>query len=97
MLYKEYIKIKALSVHRIGNKAAVEGVELSESPVELDETLGDILKSYFLMAFKDEERYRFSHPTDNNLNAVSISYYSTIQNGYCFHLSRFKFFFELYN
>ena len=27
----------------------------------------------------------------------SISYYSTIQNGYCFHLSRFKFFFELYN
>ena len=52
MLYKEYIKIKALSVHRIGNKAAVEGMELSESPVELDETLGEILKSYFLMAFK---------------------------------------------
>lgn len=70
MLYKEYIKIKALSIHRIGNKAAVEGVELSESPVELDETLGEILKSYFLMAFKDAERYRFSHPTDRDLNAV---------------------------
>lgn len=70
MLYKEYIKIKALSVHRIGNKSALEGVELSEEPVNLDETLGEILKTFFLMAFKDEERYCFSHPTAKDLNAV---------------------------
>ena len=52
MLYKEYIKIKALSVHRIGNKAAVEGVELSDSPVELDETLGEILNLYLSSSLK---------------------------------------------
>ncbi len=85
MLYKEYIKIKALSVHRIGNKAAVEGVELSDSPVELDETLGEILKSYFLMAFKDEERYRFSHPTDNDLNAVYSYASQAFENDGTFH------------
>lgn len=85
MLYKEYIKIKALSVHRIGNKAAVEGVELSESPVELDETLGEILKSYFLMAFKDEERYRFSHPTDRDLNAVYSYVNEAFENDGTFH------------
>lgn len=77
MLYKEYIKIDALSVHKIGNKAAVEGVELSETPVALDEGLSEILKSYFLMAFKDEERYMFTHPTSLDLNAV-FSYVSAI-------------------
>ena len=77
MLYKEYIKIDSLSVHKIGNKAAVEGVELSETPVALDEGLSEILKSYFLMAFKDEERYTFTHPTSLDLNAV-YSYVSAI-------------------
>ena len=70
MLYKEYVKISALSVHKIGNKAAVEGVELSDSPVVLDETLGELLKTYFLMAFKDDERYAFGHPTSMELNEV---------------------------
>ncbi len=85
MLYKEYIKIKALSVHRIGNKAAVEGVELSETPVELDEMLSEILKSFFLMAFKDEERYRFTHPTDTDLNAVYSYVSEAFENDSTFH------------
>lgn len=70
MLYREYIKITALSVHKIGNKAAVEGVEYSDAPVALSKELGEILKSYFLMAFKDDERYVFSHPTSIDLNSV---------------------------
>ena len=69
MLYKEYIKIAALSVHKIGNKAAAEGVELSDTPVVLDKELGE-LKTFFLMAFKDDERYNFSHPTSLELNEV---------------------------
>ena len=63
----------------------MEGVELSDSPVELDETLGEILKSYFLMAFKDEERYRFSHPTDNDLNAVYSYASQAFENDGTFH------------
>lgn len=70
MLYKEYIKIAALSVHKIGNKVAIEGVELSDSPVVLTEFVGELLKSYFLMAFKNDERYSFSHPISLDLNEV---------------------------
>ena len=70
MLYKEYIKISKLSVHRVGNKAAVEGVELSDEPVKTDDALAEILKAYFLMAFKDDEKYHFCHPTDLALNEV---------------------------
>jgi len=85
MLYKEYIKINAMSVHRIGNKAAVEGVELSELPVVLDDALSEILKSYFLMAFKDEERYSFTHPTSLELNAVCSYVEKIFENGDDFH------------
>lgn len=85
MLYKEYIKIKALSVHRIGNKSAVEGVELSESPVDFNETLGEILKTYFLTAFKDEERYCFSHPTAKELNAVYTYVSQSFEDYNTFH------------
>ena len=86
MLYKEYIKIAALSVHKVGNKSAIEGVELSESPVVLEEAVGELLKSYFLMAFKDEERYRFSHPISLELNAV-YAYVGHIFDGEGFHES----------
>lgn len=77
MLYQEYIKMDALSVHRIGNKSALEGVDLSTSPIPIDGMLSDLLKSYFMKAFKDEERYSFTHSTSLNLNAV-YSYVSTI-------------------
>lgn len=85
MLYKEYIKINALSVHSIGNKSALEGVELSKEPVNLDETLSEILKTYFLMAFKDEERYCFNHPTDKDLNAVYTYVSKVFEDGSTFH------------
>lgn len=67
----------ALSVHRIGNKSALEGVDLSTSPISIDGMLSDLLKSYFMKAFKDKERYSFTHSTSLNLNAV-YSYVSTI-------------------
>lgn len=89
MLYKEYIKISALSVHRVGNKAAVEGVELSENPVMIGDDLAEILKAYFLMAFKDDEKFHFAHPTDIELNSV-FSYAKNIfaDEGCCHEQSR---------
>lgn len=85
MLYKEYIKISTLSVHRVGNKAAVEGAELSEKPVIIDDALAEILKAYFLMAFKDDEKYHFSHPTDLALNEVYTYVKSIFEDETCFH------------
>lgn len=85
MLYEEYIKIASLSIHRIGNKAAVEGVELSDAPVNLDGPLSEILKAYFLRAFKDEERYMFCHPTSLDLNAVYSHVNAIFDNKESFH------------
>ena len=75
MLYKEYIKIAALSVHKIGNKAAAEGVELSDTPVVLDKELGELLKTFFFFLFKDDESYNFSHSTSLEL----IEFYSYLR------------------
>lgn len=85
MLYKEYIKISSLSVHRVGNKAAVEGVELSDKPVEIGDALAEILKSYFLLAFKDDEKYHFVHPTDIELNSVFTYLKKIFKDGDSFH------------
>lgn len=70
MLYKEYIKIDQLSIHKIGNKANMEGVKLSDETVILNPLMAEILKTYFLMAFKDESLYSFVHPNSNELNEV---------------------------
>lgn len=70
MLYKEYIKISNLSLHRIGNYACREGVELSKQELDVDVDLREILKAYFLVPFKSEEVYQFSHISDISLNEV---------------------------
>ena len=85
MLYKEYIKIAMLSIHRIGSKTAAEGVELSDYPVNLNESLNDILKNYFLMAFKEKEQYMFTHPTSLDLNAVYTYVNAIFDNEESFH------------
>ena len=68
MLYKEYIKISHLSLHRIGNNACQEGVELSNQEQTIGDDLLEILKSFFLVPFKNEECYHFSHVSDLSLN-----------------------------
>lgn len=85
MLYKEYIKLSSMSIHRIGSKANQEGIELSNHPVALDDELGEMLKAFFLTAFKEDERYSFFHTTSLELNAV-YSYVSEIfENRVSFH------------
>lgn len=52
MLYKEYIKISKLSIHKIGNKLCLEGVEFSNQELVVDSEMSEILKTYFLLPFK---------------------------------------------
>ena len=52
MLYKEYIKISKLSIHKIGNKLCQEGVEFSKQEIGVDTEMSEILKTYFLLPFK---------------------------------------------
>lgn len=45
--------------HRIGNKINGEGAAFSDSLLELDENMFDLLQNYFLGAFKTEETFHF--------------------------------------
>lgn len=85
MLYKEYIKISHLSLHRIGNNACQEGVELSNQELTIGDDLLEILKSFFLVPFKNEECYHFSHVSDLSLNEA-YSYSKLIfSDNHAFH------------
>lgn len=77
MLYKEYIKISKLSIHKIGNKLCQEGVEFSKQEIGVDTEMSEILKTYFLLPFKNEETFHFIHISDITLNEV-YSYSSLI-------------------
>ena len=77
MLYKEYIKISKLSIHKIGNKLCQEGVEFSKQEIGVDSEMSEILKTYFLLPFKKEETFHFTHISDITLNEV-YSYSSLI-------------------
>lgn len=77
MLYKEYVKLSKLSVHKIGNKLCQEGVEFSKQEIAVEPDLSEMLKTYFLLPFKKEEFFHFFHISDVTLNEV-YSYASHI-------------------
>lgn len=63
-------KLGDLIIHRAGNKALNEYLFLSKEKIKVDSDLNDVLTSYFLSSFKDEEYYRFHHDIDLSLNEV---------------------------
>lgn len=69
--------IKGIALHRVGNKANDEGYFLSESLIDTDDEIIDLLKNYFLSHFNSEEYYHFYHETDINLNEA-FAYISSI-------------------
>lgn len=70
MIYKEYINIKSLLLHRVGNKLNQDKLILSKSPIELGEELNKALLNYFFSSFKSEELYQFYHDIELPLNEV---------------------------
>ena len=70
LLYKEYVTIQSIIVHRIGNKASQESSYFSKAPLVTAEEVNSLLISYFLNAFKSEEYYHFFHDTDLKYNEV---------------------------
>lgn len=62
--------IASLILHRIGNKPADDGIRFSKSALKLDESINDLLLTYFLAPFKSEEYYNLYHESDLKLNEV---------------------------
>ncbi len=70
MLYKEYIVIKAIGLHKVGNKYNDEELIISKSLLEFDDNINKILFNYFLLPFKFEEYFNFYHVSNLKYNTV---------------------------
>jgi len=72
MLYKEYITIKSIIVHEVGNKLNQDIIHFSKSLLSVDENVMKILRNYFISAFKSDDYLNFHHETDLNLNEAFV-------------------------
>ncbi len=63
-------KIVNIITHHIGNKMRDEGYTLSEELSSIGEESADYYLKYFLGVLKTDEKYRFSHPTNIDLNEI---------------------------
>ena len=62
--------IQTVVMHRVGVKAAEEGLVLSAAPVPVSEQLQDLLVRYFISPFKAEECFNFYHDDHLEMNEV---------------------------
>lgn len=63
--------INQVSAHFIGNRANSEALRLSEIPLELDDKLHDLLRTYFLSNFNTPEFYSFTFSNEDfTLNPI---------------------------
>lgn len=64
------VRLRALAVHKVGNKAKGEGVISSSELFEFDEIMEGVLLDYFLKAFKTDAFFKFTHESDLKFNEV---------------------------
>jgi hypothetical protein len=64
------INLDKLVTHHIGNKQMEQGILLSETVTEMEESTVGYLLKYFLTAFKSEEFFNFSHIVNISMNDV---------------------------
>lgn len=67
--YQDYI-LTSISLHKVGNKAEDEGIRFSESLLEVDENIRQLLLGYFLSPFKNSLYYQLYHDTELKMNEV---------------------------
>ena len=70
MITTEQIEIQSVALHFVGNKLNDEGIRFSKSELRFDDTINDLLLTYFFSPFKSNEYYNLYHESDLNLNEV---------------------------
>ena len=66
----QFPHLSALSVHYIGNQHLEEKMLLSESPLQIDDHLREILTAWLSIPLKSEEYYQLDHESNLDLNEV---------------------------
>jgi hypothetical protein len=77
MIITEQIEIQSIVVHNVGNKLNDEGIRFSKTELRTDESINELLLTYFFSPFKSNEYYNLYHESDLKLNEV-YSYVSDI-------------------
>lgn len=80
MLYKEYIAIKSITVHNVGNKLNQENIQFSKKLLTINEEMNNILIGHFLYHFKSNEYFNFYHEIDLNMNEVFVCVNKIFEN-----------------
>ena len=70
MIVTEQIEIQTIAIHNVGNKLNEEGLRFSKSLLQTDESINELLLTYFFSPFKSNEYYNLFHESDLNLNEV---------------------------
>lgn len=70
MIYSENNSLKSVCLHIVGNKSLDGGIQISDSPMEIDPSILPILNRYFISSFKSDERYSFYHHSGLEFNFV---------------------------
>lgn len=63
-------KIQNVTLHFVGNKVADDGIILSNTFVNIDDRLKDLLLLYYISPFTTNEYFEFFHESELELNAV---------------------------
>ena len=79
MINRENVTIDSLAIHKVGNKSLEEGVRVSKSKITPNDTISELLATYFFSPFKSEEYYNLYHDTDLQMNEI-YNYVSIIFN-----------------
>lgn len=71
MIDHSQVELKALAVHKVGNKLREEGIAEAQALTPLtDGVFKNILAHYFFSSFKSESQYRFTHEANVELNEL---------------------------
>lgn len=72
MIYKEYIKIKSIAVHKVGTKINQDNIHFSKHLLFTNSEMNSLLIDYFFSHFKSNEYFNFYHDIDLNMNEVFV-------------------------
>lgn len=79
MISQEIASINAIAIHKVGNKSIGEGIQFSKSLLKTDDSINQLLLSYFFTSFKSNEYYNLHHDADLQLNEI-YNYVSGVFN-----------------
>lgn len=85
MLYTEYLSIKEIVLHKVGNKLNQDNIVFSNNLLVLNPKTEEILIKYFITPFKTNEYFHFFHESMLTFNEVYVYVSRIFENPECLY------------